>query len=135
MKIYILNGGNNQPDPNGDRFAGLRSWLTVLLVVWVLSSIGLGWIINSFLILIGLAVVLPLLVAFGFGFYFLVFLPWWTKRNAVVDACPVCSHTFAAMPDNQFQCPNCGELLQVEQKKFVRQTQPGVIDVEVQTVD
>jgi len=134
MKIFVLNGGN-QPEPNDDRFAGLRFWFTFLLIVWVLSSIGLGWVINSVLVLFSLAIVLPLMVALGFGAYYLIFLPWWVNRNAVIDDCPVCSHTFSAIPTGQFQCPNCGEPLQVEQKKFVRFTPPGIIDVEVQTVD
>jgi predicted RNA-binding Zn-ribbon protein involved in translation (DUF1610 family) len=123
MRFYTLGGGGN----NGDPWSGLRFWLTVFLVVWGLSYLGLGWIVDSFFILMTLAIVTPIVTVFA--------LQWWVKRSVVTSECPVCAHTSIAARNSQFNCPSCGELLQVDKQKFVRFTPPGTIDVEVQTVD
>jgi predicted RNA-binding Zn-ribbon protein involved in translation (DUF1610 family) len=123
MRFYTLGGGGN----NGDRWAGLRFWLTVFLVVWGLSYLGLGWLVDSFFVLMTLAIIAPIVTVFA--------LQWWVKRSVVTSECPVCGHASIAPRNSQFNCPSCGELLQVEKQKFVRFTPPGTIDVEVQTVD
>jgi predicted RNA-binding Zn-ribbon protein involved in translation (DUF1610 family) len=123
MRFYTFgNGGGNE-----DRFAGLRFWLTVLLVIWGLSALGLGWLVDSLFILIAIATVAPIVAFFG--------LQWWVKRSIITSECPVCGHVSMASRNSQFNCPSCGELLQVEKQKFVRFTPPGTIDVEVQAVD
>ena len=125
MRFYTF--GNNLPNGSGNGWSGLRFWLTALLIFWTLSSIGLGWLVNSFFILIGLVTFVPVIAFFG--------LQWWVKRSIVSADCPVCSSTFTATRSSQFQCPSCGEPLQEEQNKFVRLTPPGTIDVDVQVVD
>jgi hypothetical protein len=125
MRFYTF--GNNLPNGSGNGWSGLRFWLTALLIFWILSSIGLGWLVNSFFILIGLVTFVPVIAFFG--------LQWWVKRSIVSADCPVCSSTFTATRSSQFQCPSCGEPLQEQQNKFVRLTPPGTIDVDVQVVD
>jgi hypothetical protein len=125
MRFYTF--GNNLPNGSGNGWSGLRFWLTALLIFWTLSSIGLGWLVNSFFILIGLVTFVPVIAFFG--------LQWWVKRSIVSADCPVCTSTFTATRSSQFQCPSCGEPLQEQQNKFVRMTPPGTIDVDVQVVD
>jgi predicted RNA-binding Zn-ribbon protein involved in translation (DUF1610 family) len=105
------------------RWQILRTWLTAFAVIWLLGFIGLGWIVKSFLFLIGLITVTPILLFVG--------IRWWLGRAIVQSACPSCQHEFAALNNSQTQCPNCGESLQVEQRSFRRLTSPGTIDVQV----
>lgn len=55
----------------------LRPWLTTLAVFWLLGSLGLGWLVNSLLIIIGLLFLVPVIAFFGFR--------WWLKQNLVTD--------------------------------------------------
>lgn len=102
--------------------SGISCWLTLILVAFLLGSIGLGWVVNGFLILLALLIITPIL-AFG-G------LQWWLKRNLVQDECPVCSYEFTGFNNAEFQCPNCSEPLKVESGHFSRITPPGTIDVD-----
>jgi hypothetical protein len=120
MKFYTFKNVS----PPG---SGLRFWLITFLVLWGLGAIGLGWLVNTFFILIGLTIALPIVA--------ILVLQWTVSRSLITSACPVCSTEFTAAKNSQVQCPGCGELLQVEQQKFVRPTMPGTIDVEVQAID
>lgn len=103
------------------KLASIGNWLIILAVVWLLGSIGLGWLVNSILILIGFVLITPVIAFIG--------LRWWLNRNLIIDECPVCSYEFTALNQTQFQCPNCGEPLKIEQGNFSRLTPPGTIDV------
>ncbi len=103
-------------------FSGIGCWLTIIALAMLLSAVGLGWIVNGFLILFLLILFTPVIAFFG--------LQWWLRRNFIQDSCPVCSYEFTGLKNSQFQCPNCGEPLQVEVGKFTRITPPGTIDVE-----
>lgn len=96
--------------------------LTLLATLLLLTSAGLGWLVNGFLILIGLAVIAPVVG-------WLVFR-WWLKRNLIQEQCPVCAYEFTGFNSTECQCPNCGEPLRVEQGHFQRITPPGTIEVE-----
>ncbi len=96
--------------------------LVPLLIIWLLGSIGLGWLVNSFLILVGLLLISPVIAVFV--------LRWWVSRNVIADQCPVCSYEFTGLTQAQFQCPNCGETLKVKNRQFQRVTPPGTIDVQ-----
>jgi len=96
--------------------------LVPFLIIWLLGSIGLGWLVNSFLILVGLLLISPVIAVFV--------LRWWVSRNVITDQCPVCSYEFTGLNQGQFQCPNCGETLIVENRQFQRVTPPGTIDVQ-----
>ncbi|WP_138497047.1 hypothetical protein [Nostoc sp. PA-18-2419] len=98
----------------------LRPWLTLLAVIWLLASLGLGWLVNSLLIIFGLLLLAPIVAFFGFR--------WWLQRNLIADQCPVCRYEFTALNNSQVQCPNCGESLLV-QNHFQRLTPAGTIDV------
>lgn len=112
-------------NPNSFRsiqISGLRFWLTLLAVIWLLGSIGLGWIIKSFLIVFGIILITPVLAFVGFR--------WWLKRNLVVDQCPVCGYESAGINQTQMRCPSCSEPLKVENGTFLRLTPPGTVDVQ-----
>ncbi|MCG5057994.1 hypothetical protein VB834_29130 [Limnoraphis robusta Tam1] len=100
-------------------FSKISNWLIILAVIWLLTSIGLGW---SILILVGIVILIPVLLFVG--------VQWWLSRNLIQDECPICAYEFTALNQTQCQCPNCGEPLQVEQGHFNRLTPPGTIDVQ-----
>lgn len=102
--------------------SGLGCLLTFLLLGLLLGSIGLGWVVNSFLILLGAIILLPIISFWG--------LRWWMRRNLVEDQCPVCNYEFTAFNSIECNCPNCGEPLQIQGGHFQRITPPGTIDVE-----
>jgi hypothetical protein len=102
--------------------AGLRFWVTVFAVVWLLGAIGLGWIVKSVLFLLALLIIVPVIGFFG--------LRWWLQRNLVMDQCPVCGFESAGINGTQMRCPNCSEPLRIEQGHFYRLTPPGTVDVE-----
>jgi predicted RNA-binding Zn-ribbon protein involved in translation (DUF1610 family) len=101
--------------------SNLRPWLTFLAIVWLLGSLGLGWLVNSLLIIVGLLLLTPILIFFGFRL--------WLQYNLVSDQCPVCGYEFTGLSHTQLQCPNCGEKLLVQQGHFRRFTPEGTIDV------
>ncbi len=112
----------NQNSYRSIQFSGLRFWLVLLAVVWLLGTIGLGWLVKSFFILLALLLITPILGFLGFR--------WWLKRNLVVDQCPVCGTESAGINGTQMRCPSCSEPLKVEHKQFHRLTPPGTVDVE-----
>ncbi|HEY9665504.1 MAG TPA: hypothetical protein V6C91_01805 [Coleofasciculaceae cyanobacterium] len=114
----------NQYDPKLFQFnlSGASCWLVLLAIFLLLGSVGLGWVVNSFLILVGFVLITPAIGWLAFR--------WWLKRNLVEDKCPVCTYEFTGFNQTDCRCPNCGEPLKVEQGHFNRLTPPGTIDVE-----
>lgn len=102
--------------------SGLGCFLTVLAIGVLLGSVGLGWLVNSVLILFAILLLLPAIAFVGFR--------WWLQRNFVEDRCPVCSYEFRGFNGAECRCPSCGEPLKVEKGHFHRLTPPGTIDVE-----
>lgn len=102
-------------------FENIRPWIALLVIIWLLSALGLGWLVNSLLILFGFLLLAPLVAFIG--------LRWWLQRNLVTDNCPVCGYELTSLNQSKLQCPNCGEQLVVEQKHFQRLTPEGTIDV------
>ncbi len=103
-------------------FSGVKSWLLIVAVIWLLGMIGLGWLVKSFIILVALILIAPVIGFLAFR--------WWLQRNVVVSQCPVCSYEFTGFNRTQFDCPSCGETLKAEKDHFERLTLPGTIDVE-----
>ena len=102
--------------------SGLRFWLTLFLVIWLLSSIGLGWLVKFSAIVLVLLIVTPVIGFFAFR--------WWLQRNLVTDQCPVCGYESAGINGTQLRCPSCSEPLKIEKGHFHRLTPPGTVDVE-----
>ncbi|CEJ42629.1 hypothetical protein [Umezakia ovalisporum] len=100
----------------------LRPWLTLLAVFWLLASLGLGWLVNSLLIIFGLLLLTPVVAFLAFR--------WWLQRNLIPSHCPVCNFEFTGLNNTQLQCPNCGEQLSVQQGHFQRFTPEGTIDIQ-----
>lgn len=112
---------NNSPNLFQVNLPRLQSWLTILAIFLLLGSLGLGWLVKSALILIGLAIVTPIVGFLGFF--------WWVRRNIVQADCPVCNYPLQGVSGSEIQCTNCGELLKVTQGKLLRDTPPDTIDV------
>ena len=102
--------------------SGLGCFLTLLLLGLVLGSVGLGWIVNGFLILLCVLLLAPVVAFWG--------VRWWLQKNLVEDSCPSCGYEFTGFNRTECRCPSCGETLQVENGRFLRLTPPGTIDVE-----
>jgi ribosomal protein S27E len=102
--------------------SGLGCWASVILGIFLVTSLGLGWVIKGFVISLGLLLVIPMIAFWG--------LQWWLKRKLVQAQCPVCSYEFTGFKQTEFNCPSCGEALQVESTGFSRITPPGTIDVD-----
>lgn len=103
-------------------FSELSRWLAPVLIIGLLATFGLGWLVNSILILMGFIVIAPAIAFFV--------LRWWVSRNLISDQCPVCGYEFPGFNNTEFPCPSCGESLKAENGSFQRLTPPGTIDVE-----
>ncbi len=102
--------------------SGLGCWVSIIVFALVVGKIGLGGVISGFLILIALLFTVPVIAFWG--------LQWWLKRKLVHDRCPVCSYEFTGFKNTEFNCPNCGESLEIQGDRFTRLTPPGTIDVD-----
>ena len=112
--------------------SGLGCWASIILTLFVLTSIGLGGAIKGLIILVALIFITPVIAFWGFQ--------WWLRRKLVQAQCPVCSYEFTGFKNTQFNCPSCGETLKVDAESFSRMTPPGTIDVDavevsVQTIE
>lgn len=104
-------------------FPALRSWLTLIAIVWLLSFVGLGWLVQSFFVLLALLFITPVIAFIG--------LRWWLNRNLVQESCPSCGFEgVVGLKNRQTICPQCGTAIQVEGGHFKRSTPPGTVDVE-----
>jgi Zn finger protein HypA/HybF involved in hydrogenase expression len=104
------------------RFPGIGCWATLIVIVWLLGSVGLGWIIKSALVLFALILILPVVAFIGLRF--------WFSRNLIQGACPVCAQPLTGLTVLATACPNCGTALQVTREGFQRTTADGTIDVQ-----
>lgn len=102
--------------------SGLGCWVSLILFVLVVGKIGLAGVLSGFLILIALLFLVPIIGVWGFQ--------WWLKRKLTLAQCPVCSYEFTGFKNTEFDCPSCGETLQVEGDRFTRLTPPGTIDID-----
>jgi hypothetical protein len=112
---------NNSPNLFQINLPRFQSWLTILAICLLLGSLGLGWLVKSALVLIGLAIVTPIVGFLGFF--------WWLRRSIVEAECPVCSNPLQGVNGSEIQCTNCGEVLKVDRGQFVRDTPADTIDV------
>jgi predicted RNA-binding Zn-ribbon protein involved in translation (DUF1610 family) len=107
--------------------AGIRPWLNLILIVCLLGSLGLGWVVKSALFLLGLFILLPIVGILGFV--------WWTQRNIVQAACPVCSFELTGLNGTELDCPSCGEALKIEHGQIARLALPNTIDIAAVEID
>jgi len=100
----------------------ISNWLILLGIIWLLGSVGLGWLVKSAFILIGLLIVTPFIAFLG--------LRWWLKRNLVESACPVCGNPLIGLNGQEVRCPSCQEPIKAENRHFHRLTPPGTVDIQ-----
>ncbi|MEL6136617.1 MAG: hypothetical protein AAFQ61_00260 [Cyanobacteria bacterium J06626_23] len=106
---------------------GLGCWVTILLGAWLLGAVGLGWLVKSALVLVGLMVLLPIVAIAGVRF--------WLRRNLVTGNCPVCGQGLNGLAPLQTPCPSCGTLLKATRQGFERVTPDGTVEVQAIEVD
>ncbi|BAW95789.1 hypothetical protein NIES970_07020 [[Synechococcus] sp. NIES-970] len=113
----------NDPFSRNIQFSssGLGCVLSLILIAALLTSVGLGWVVNGLIILV---VLIPVAIALG-----VVGFQWWLKRNLVEAACPVCSYEFTGLNNSMARCPSCGEVVQITEKTFQRSTPEGTVEV------
>ncbi|PPT06512.1 hypothetical protein CKA32_002498 [Geitlerinema sp. FC II] len=120
-KDTVVN--SNDPNITQLQLSGLSFWLSVLLVIFLLSAVGLGWLVKSIFLILALLPLLGIAAVFG--------VRWWVGRSLVRDRCPVCNFELVALEQQErLQCPSCGEMLEIEDKQFKRSAPPGTIDVQ-----
>ncbi len=100
---------------------GLSRLLLPFAIIWLLGAIGLGWLVKSFFILVGLLLLAPIVAFVG--------LQWWLKRKLIQSTCPVCQYEFMSLSHSEFRCPSCNEPLKAENGQFIRIVPSGTIDV------
>jgi predicted RNA-binding Zn-ribbon protein involved in translation (DUF1610 family) len=100
----------------------LRPWIIAIAFIWLLGSLGLGWIVKSLVFLLVLVLLAPVVLFFG--------ARWWLSRNLIQAPCPVCGFELTGLSTMKLQCPSCNEPLVVRDRQFHRITSPGTIDVE-----
>lgn len=115
-------------NPNGFKktyafSSGLRFWLGLIAVFWLISSVGLWWLVQSIFVIIGILLLLPILAFVG--------VQIWLRRKITNGSCPICGQSLIGIRNQKLQCPSCGEALMVEDKSFQRVTPPGTVDVDV----
>lgn len=104
------------------RWQTVKPWLTTIAIIWLLGFVGLGWLVKSFLVLIGLLTITPVVAVIG--------IQWWLRRNLIQGSCPVCQFQLTTIGQSPTQCPNCGEKLTVDNGTFHRMEMLGTIDVQ-----
>jgi ssDNA-binding Zn-finger/Zn-ribbon topoisomerase 1 len=102
--------------------SGFGGWLVFFGIIWLLGSVGLGWLVKSVVVLVLFLAIAPIIAIIGFR--------WWLRRNLVESQCPVCAYQSAGLNGTQLRCPSCNEPLKVEKGDFVRLTPPGTVDVQ-----
>lgn len=105
----------------------IAPWLTLVGVVLILGSVGLGWLVNGLIALLLFLFLLPIIAV--------LILNWWVRRQLVSGNCPVCRYEFMGIKDMEVNCPNCGEPLRLAPNAFERLTPPGTVDVQVVDVE
>ncbi|MGF1514210.1 MAG: hypothetical protein ACFB5Z_11020 [Elainellaceae cyanobacterium] len=105
-----------------DGLPRISNWLVLIGIVWLLGSVGLGWLVKSVVILIGLLLIAPII-----GFWA---LRWWLKRNLVEAPCPVCGSALVGLNGQEIRCPSCREPVKADDKLFQRLTPPGTVDID-----
>lgn len=118
--------------PNGFRqlqlnFSGMGCWLTLAIGFVLITTVGLGWLLKSLLVLIALIFLVPIVLIVG--------VQVWLKRNLVEGACPSCGQSLTGFNRMPLSCPSCGVSLQTKGGTFVRMTPEGTIDVDVVDID
>ncbi|MCM1984512.1 hypothetical protein [Lyngbya confervoides] len=104
-------------------FQALRPWILTFGIIWLLGTLGLGWLVKSFVFLILLLLLAPMIL--------LIIGRWWLSRNVIQAPCPVCGFQLTGLSVSPTRCPSCNEVLEVKDRQFQRVATPGTIDVEV----
>ena len=98
-------------------------FINLLLLIFLLGLTGLSWLINGFLIILGIITIIPVIS--------LLIFKLWLKYNLVYDNCPACSSKLIGFRNMECYCFNCGEVFQMRKDKFRSNGTISTVDVEV----
>ncbi|MEA5462750.1 hypothetical protein [Leptothoe sp. PORK10 BA2] len=118
--------------PNGFRqlqlnFSGMGCWLALAIGFGLVTTVGVGWLLKSLLILVVLLIAVPIVLVVGVQF--------WLRRNLVEGPCPSCAQPLTGFRTIPMVCPSCGVELQAKDGIFARAAAEGTIDVNVINVE
>jgi hypothetical protein len=118
FQVRLITGTGNGGGGGG---WGCLPWMILgVLFLAVLPN----WLANGLLLGLTLLIVAPI-VALGV-------LGWWVRRNFIQGSCPACQYPlngwkFQSAPT---QCPQCGEVLHIQEGRYQRMTPPGTVEVQ-----
>ena len=107
--------------------AGIRPWITFVLICVLIGSLGLGWVLKSALLILGLIILLPVVAITGFIL--------WSRLNIIQTNCPVCDQELTGFKGTELDCPSCGEALRMTNGSVNRVAPPNTIDVAAIEID
>lgn len=108
-------------------FSGMGCWLTLAIGFGLVTTVGIGWLLKSLLVLVVLLIAVPIVLVVGVQF--------WLRRNLVEGPCPSCAQPLTGFRTIPMSCPSCGVELQAKNGTFARTAADGTIDVNVINVD
>lgn len=102
---------------------GSSCFVNLLLLVLLLGLVGLSWIVNGLLVILGVITIIPAII--------LLIFKWWLKHNLVYGNCPVCNSKLTGFKNMKSYCLNCGETLESQNDEFHRNIPVSTVDVEI----
>lgn len=99
------------------------------LLLWLLLTGRIGWIFDSFIVLLVIFSVVPIVGV--------IFLRWWLNRQLVQGVCPSCGAAVTGVRNQPFQCMRCGQVVRGEQTGDFSVNDPSsaTIDIDAKRVD
>lgn len=96
---------------------------------WLLISGQIGWILQSFLFLLFMFSVVPVLG--------ILVLRFWLNRQLVQGECPSCGAAVTGLKGRSFQCMNCGQMIQNDEfgNFSVKDPATATIDIHAKRID
>lgn len=99
------------------------------VLLWLLLTGRIGWIFDSFIILLVLFSVVPIIGVLA--------LRWWLNRQLVQGTCPSCGAAVTGLRNQPFQCMRCGQVVEGEKKGNFSVNDPSsaTIDIDAKRID
>lgn len=98
-------------------------------LVWLVLTGRIGFLFDSFLILVAVLSIVPVLAMLGFR--------WWVNRQLVQGICPSCGTSVTGLKGQSFPCTVCGNTVQGETTGdfSVKDPSSATIDIDAKQVD
>ncbi len=98
-------------------------------LLWLLLTGRIGWIFDSFLFILFVFSVVPIIGIFV--------LRWWLNSQLERGQCPSCGAPVTGLKGRAFQCMNCGQVVKPEATGdfTVNDPRSATIDIEAKRID